>query len=188
MSESDSFMPDNRSQTRFPCIGIELLYSPVSKQVITDTATRLYHATSHDISLAGIAFDVEHELHIGEYLLVSVKSTDSSAEILKTIVRWCKKIDPPYFRVGVSILSVEKQSEFNTRRYEIVPIENNTGAPSRAYLFCPACRVRCWFVLVGKQDGTPFPSILPLYNCSNCQTTRSIPSLLSYNRPFISED
>jgi len=188
MSESDSLPNEQRRYTRFPCVGIELFYSPLNNVFLPDVADALLRATSHDLSLAGMAFDIEQNLPVGQLLLVSVKSPEGENEMLKTEVRWCRPLQQGQYRVGVAIIGLEQQSETTRPVYDIEAINNDHGAPSRARFICPACQQLSWFVLVGIQGGTPQPSIMPLYNCSACHTTRSIPSLLGFNRALATEE
>ncbi|MDH5446537.1 MAG: PilZ domain-containing protein [Gammaproteobacteria bacterium] len=188
MTDSDSSLGNKRSQTRFLCIGIELLYSPIGGNIVSDVANSLLTATSHDISMGGMAFDIDHEMQIGEQLLVTIKSPDSANEMLRTEVRWCKALEANRYRVGVLIIDIIKQAEISEGEYQIEQLENTDGVPNQAMFICPACKQKGWFNLVGKQEGTPYPTILPLYNCSHCNTTRTIPSLLSFNRALSTED
>lgn len=187
MQDSDVTSKDQRLQPRFPCVGIELLYSPIEHQILSDVSESLMLATSFDISHAGMAFEVKQPLQSGEFLLVIVKTPEGESETLKTEVRWCKQLANQQYRVGVSIVSVEKKSDSNRKNYVAEPIGFGIEVPAGASLLCPACEQRSWFVLVGHQEGVPAPTIMPLYNCSECHTTRSIPSLLGYNRQAITE-
>jgi len=182
MSDTDSPSNDQRRQLRFPSVGIELLYSPLDRQILNDVSQSLRQATSHDISQAGMSFDVKQPLETGQFLLVIAKSPEDENETLKTEVRWCKHLADQHYRVGVSIVSIEKKSAMNTKGYVTEPIDHSIAVPTGASFICPACEQRSWFVLVGQQEGVPSPAVMPLYNCSECHTTRSIPSLLSYNR------
>ena len=188
MTDSNSSPDNKRQHPRFLCIGIELLYSPVGKNILNDVAQSLQQATCHDISLAGMAFDIEHELPVNEQLMVSVKSPDGGEEILKTQVRWCRAIDDTHYRVGVTITEVIKPAEMQTLDFKLDKLDSSDGVPNQVRLSRPACNKEGWFTLVGTQEGVPYPTLLPLYNCSHCNTTRSIPSLLSFNRQLSSED
>lgn len=181
MSDTDSPCNDQRLQPRFPCVGIELLYSPLEHQVLNDVSQSLLQATVYDISLAGLAFDVKHPLQSGQFLLVIVKTPAGENETLKTEVRWCEQLNKQQYRVGVSIVDVETKPGLSNEDYA-ESIGHGIAVPAGVSLICPACEQRSWFVLVGQQEGVPPPAIMPLYNCSECHTTRSIPSLLSYNR------
>ena len=179
---------EQREQPRFPCVGIELLYSPLDHSVIQGVGESLIQASPHDISLAGIAFDVNKPLENDQELLVKVKSPDNGEETMQTRVRWCKPLDRQQYRVGVSIISIEVKTKQKSAGYAIDPIGHGVAVPSGVSFICPACNERSWFVLVGQQEGVPEPSLLPLYNCGLCHTTRSIPSLLSHNREKITEE
>ena len=176
---------EQRQQTRFPCVGIELLYSPLNSQSLYDVSQSLLQATFYDASLAGIAFDIKHSLIAGQLLLVMVKTPDGEKETLRAEVRWCKQLAEQQFRVGVSIVSVDDIEKTKANNYTVEPIGHGIAVPAGASFICPACEQRSWFVLIGQQEGVPPPALMPLYNCSECHTTRSIPSLLSYNRQEI---
>ena len=188
MAEAGSLPTTKRQSPRFLCTGIELLYSPLKAGIVSDVANALVLAISHDISLGGMAFDLKHELQIDDELLVIVKSPDSQNEALKTIVRWCTPLEGGYYRVGVAISKVIESAELSEYADGMEDTENTEGVPSQTRLVCPACKQLAWFTLVGKQEGVPHPSVLPLYNCYHCHTTRTIPSLLSFNRDGVTEE
>lgn len=188
MAEPESLPAEKRQHSRFLCTGVELLYSPLNSEIIPNLASSLMNAISHDISLGGLAFDIKDEMQLDEELLVIIKSPDSHSETLKTIVRSCIPIENGYYRIGVAISKIIEAAELSDYKDGISETENTAGVPSQARFACPACKHIAWFNLVGKQEGVPYPAILPLYNCSHCHTTRTIPSLLSFNRDGVTED
>jgi len=180
---------DKRKTFRFPCVGIALLYLSPDKQAMAGVGTALLHATAHDISLAGISFDVSQDMQVGQRLLISVRSPDEQqAETLQTEVRWCKKLDNKQFRVGVAILDIEIIADGENKAYEIKHIGHGIEAPAGARFICPACEICSWFDLIGEQPDIPSAAIMPLYNCNNCHTTRTITSLLTFNRQTTKSD
>ncbi len=178
---------EQRQQFRFPWVGIDLLYSPLEHMILSGVSQTLIQASSHDISLAGIAFDIKQPLESGQNLLVVIKTPEGDDEVMTTEVRWCKHLAAQQYRVGVSIISVEKNTVVDNKDSISDSVGHGIAVPAGASFICPACEQRSWFVLVGQQEGVPPPTIMPLYNCSECHTTRSIPSLLSHNRDITEE-
>ena len=184
MNECDDSGSQNerRRDIRFPCIGIDLLYSPLHDSMENDVAELLYNASLFDISLKGIAFDLDRALEPGRKIIIAPQNLPSGVQDrLLTEVVWTSELDDGRFRTGViirEILSRENAEEF--------PLENlilnrSLKAPATAEFFCPACGNRADFRYIGSQE-TGRGGLLPLYNCDDCESTRSITSILRYNR------
>lgn len=102
---------ERRQEARYPCINIPLLYSAASDSCIDNLAECLYHASAIDLSLSGLAFDVDFSMKIGDKLVIQFeKIIAMKNERLITEVRSCRKISPSLYRVGVCIaISVDTQ-------------------------------------------------------------------------------
>ena len=61
---------------------------------------------------------------------------------------------------------------------------NDIAMPSGAELRCPSCLEQAIFELIANQTGHWTQGILPLYTCSRCKTTRTIPNILEFNRRY----
>ena len=171
-----------RIESRYPCVGIELMFSPIIDDCIENLGSEIYSAIGHDMSFSGLSFDVVHSMDIGEKIYILIKNQFQPPERLTAEVRWCKKLENGHFRIGVSIISSDginlDETQYDNK---LINIDNESG-PSEARLICPSCMEMTTFNLVNNQDGNWVKGIMPLYNCSRCNTTRSIPNILEYNR------
>lgn len=171
---------NKRKEERYPCVHLSVLYSPVTDSNVTNLADSYLHASSHDISISGMSFDVTTELSIGSRLMVAVPNDNDAHDEISAIVRWCKPIGEGQYRLGVSF-DVDAGINRNPKLTDSLPVLHGPGIPVEARLFCPACGALSMFTYKAMQkcmDGTE----LPLYDCGSCGTTRSITSLLGYNR------
>lgn len=172
-------------EQRFACVGIALVYSARDNRGQPELGRLLHRAATHDMSLRGLSFDVAAPMAEGETLAVLVGQPDTEhCEQLLTTVRWCRALDAGLFRVGVQI----SQSQPVLRRLDAgqtqALLAGQTGlpVPSSVELVCPACGAHSTFVLVANQPVAGQPGLMPLYDCSACETTRSIMGLLAYAR------
>ena len=177
----DKQLTDKRLCQRYPCVGITLMYSPLINQNIDNLAEYLYDATSNDVSLSGLSFDVYQPLSSGDKLLVLISiPQQNSSERLLTEVCWCKQITANKFRVGVRIDTSELISNDSPGNHISIPV-NSDSVPAEAELRCPACMQTSTFVFVDHQK-IPDKGSMPLYNCSNCGSTRSLIGVLATSR------
>lgn len=174
-----------RSQQRFPCVGIDLMYSPLQDDYVEGMGAKIYQAVCHDMSFSGLSFDVVHAMEVGERIIIIVENQFRPQERLYADVRWCKPLDESIFRIGVQILlSTDENAELLT----ITDLEDiaahEAAMPSGAELRCPLCLERSVFSLLDNQVGHWTQGVLPLYGCSECGTTRTIPNILEFNRRY----
>ena len=171
-----------RIEPRYPCVGIELMYCPINNDCIENLGSEIYSAIGHDMSFSGLSFDVVHSLDVGEKLHILISNQFKPPERLTAEIRWCKELENGHFRIGVSIISSEGvKLDGEHCADDLINVDNSAG-PSEATLICPSCMEISTFNLVDNQEGSWDKGIMPLYNCSRCNTTRSIPSILEYNR------
>ena len=176
---------EDRAQ-RFPCVGIALIYSARDDRGQPELGRLLHRAATRDMSLKGLSFDLNAPLQPGSTLAVLVGQPQTQAcEQLHTTVRWCRPLPDGHFRVGVQIDQsqpvLRDLSAHDTRLLR----EDQVGlpVPSSVELVCPACGAHALFELVNNQVVTDQPGLMmPLYDCSVCETTRSIMGLLAYAR------
>lgn len=174
-----------RSQERFPCVGIDLMFSPLQDDYIEGMGAKIYQAVSHDMSFSGLSFDVIQPMEVGERILIIIENQFQPSERLHSEVRWCKPIKDATYRIGVKILleeSLEQAADFKAPLRNIAAHE--LGMPSGAELRCPSCQDQTVFELIDNQQGYWAQGILPLYTCSICETTRTIPNILEFNRRY----
>ncbi|MCW8853286.1 MAG: PilZ domain-containing protein [Gammaproteobacteria bacterium] len=172
---------DNRLFQRYPCVGITLMYSPLINQNVNNLAEYLYNATSSDVSLSGLSFEISQSLEPGDKLVVLVSIPEQHAsERLITEVRWCKALSSNSFRVGVEINKSEIISNDDPGNHVNIPV-NLDAVPCEAELRCPACMQTSIFTFIDHQKVMNKGS-MPLYNCSNCGSTRSLMGILASNR------
>lgn len=174
-----------RSQERFPCVGIDLMYSPLQDDYVEGMGAKIYQAVCHDMSFSGLSFDVVHDMQPGERLVIVVENQFRPQERLYAEVRWCKQLEESVFRIGVQILLTTDE---NAELLTITDLEDiaahEAAMPSGAELRCPLCLERAVFSLVDNQAGHWAHGVLPLYGCSVCGTTRTIPNILEFNRRY----
>ncbi|HOX39888.1 MAG TPA: PilZ domain-containing protein [Candidatus Brocadiia bacterium] len=183
-SEEPKSGAERRQATRFPTVGIGLLYSPAEHRNLDNPGRDLVEAAGVDMSMSGLAFDVRKSLDAGKQLMVMVESPGGgAAERLLTEVKWCRQIGNGLYRVGTAIISSEAMTMLETDAdVETEPISAGPEAPSEAQFQCPACHHAATFVLIGVQKVAWAQGIVPIYDCSKCGTSRTITSILSYNR------
>jgi len=173
-----------RQEERYPCVGIELMFSPVRDECVEDLGSEIYSAIAHDMSFSGLSFDVTKPLDNGHKLYILVSNQFQPAERLTAEVRWCKSLENGNYRIGVSILeSAGIEFDENNRVDDLISATDRL-APSEARLVCPSCTEEATFTFVENQPGDWEEGIMPLYRCSFCSTTRSIPNILEFNRRF----
>jgi len=171
-----------RSEQRFPCVGIELMFSPIKDDCIEDLGSEIYSAVGHDMSFSGLSFDIRNPMNIGDQIYIIVSNQFQPPERLTADVCWCKTLDNGNYRIGVHIIAsagVALDTENRTEDY--ISAEESLG-PSEATLICPSCLEVSTFSFINNQEGDWGKGIMPLYQCSECETTRSIPNILEFNR------
>jgi len=171
-----------RQEERFPCVGIELMFSPVRGDCVEALGSEIYSAIAHDMSFSGLSFDVIEPLVGGERLYILVSNQFQPAERLTAEVCWCKSLENGNYRIGVSIVeSTGVEYDEGKKAYDVISTSDSLG-PSEARLICPSCSQESTFVFVENQEGDWESGVMPLYKCSSCTTTRSIPNILEFNR------
>ncbi|MDH5472124.1 MAG: PilZ domain-containing protein [Gammaproteobacteria bacterium] len=172
---------DKRLFQRYPCVGITLMYSPLISKNVDNLADHLINATTNDASLTGLSFDINQQLNPGDKLVVLISIPEQQAsERLITNVRWCKKLSTHVFRVGVEIDLSELIINDAPGTHISMPV-NISAVPAEAEMRCPACMQISTFTFVSHQ-AIPGKGSMPLYNCSNCDSTRTLIGMLSSNR------
>ena len=177
-------MKDNRKQTRYPCVGISLLYCALGDDYVSGLGSALNEAVLSDMSLSGLSFDVDRKLEPGSKLFILIQPDGEGDEDEKLITRvsWCKQTSTDHYRVGVCIESVETVNRKNPGVHIPIGTDNGFGIPSDVSMRCPACNEVSVFKFIGNQTVRNRKGLMPLYDCSSCLTTRSLVSILSYNR------
>ena len=173
---------DNRAENRFPCVGIELIYSPTNDGPLDGLAHPLLQAVSADISLSGMAFDVDRPLEINTKLFLMIANQTIPNERLVATVMRCEKVADTHYRIGVQLDSSEGVISDSDATLIAEPIGVGSNIPREIEFSCPSCSIVSKFRFIANQQGHWGEGILPLYNCLNCGTTRTILSILSFNR------
>lgn len=177
----DSFPQEKRQEERYPCVGIPLLYSPAGNDSVTGLANSLCKAATIDMSLSGLAFDIERYMEPGERLILILEGfvgdNGDYCERMMTEVRWCKQLSTNQYRVGVAIVATECEVDkgYGELQFEAI---GKTEAPREIDMLCPACGQSAVFRFMGEQVVLKGKGIMPLYNCSACSTTRSLSGML----------
>ena len=169
MSMAANAEHEHRREPRYSCSALAA--------ILKDVGERLYHAAAIDLSLSGLAFDVDMPLLSGDKIIVLLNKPDESVhEELMTKVRWCRELPSGQYRVGVAIdtssQSIQKNAvpaiNFNAERTAPVEIET----------FCPACKKKSTFIFVAYQPVLVNKGVMPLYDCMACGTTRSLTGII----------
>ena len=188
MTETDSPQPppgsDRRRERRYPVVGIGVLYSPTEGRCLDNAGQLVREAVAVDVSLTGLSFDVRESLAPGEELLIEIDDpAGGPAERILAEVRWCRKVDDAHFRIGTRIRETVALGR-NGSAVDVVaePIGKGLPVPSGVDLRCPACGQQTAFELLGLQSGAWEHGVMPLYQCGTCDSSRSITSILAYNR------
>ena len=175
---------DRRQERRYPVVGIGLLFSPFDGKVLENAGQLVREAVAFDMSLSGLSFDVREPVAPGEELVIQLEDpAGGQAERMLAEVRWCEQLDDAHFRIGTRIKEStpgepgEIASELMSKS-----ISKGPSVPSGAEFRCPACGDLVEFTLIGLQGGTWEKGAFPLYQCSACESTRSIIAILGYNR------
>ena len=183
ISEKDSLATENRREQRYPCLGIGLLYSLNMKANMENVGADIYRAQIYDMSLCGLSIDVHEHYEAGEKIRLCIEAPLGQREILVAEVKWCKSMEDVSYRLGLTIQnysgtaeSCEKSSAKGCYSHQ------KQAVPSEIRLHCPSCEEHAQFEYLGEQAGIPDNGVLSLYNCSACGTTRSITTILQYNR------
>ncbi len=175
---------ERRHERRYPLVGIAVLYSPTEDRCLDDTGRRLREAAAVDMSLSGLSFDVREPLAPGEEILIELDDpAGGQGERILAEVRWCRRVDDAHFRIGTRIRE-SVAIDGPGAREDIVarPIGKGLAVPSEVDLRCPACGVQTGFSFLGLQPGAWKHGVMPLYQCGSCDSSRSITSILAYNR------
>jgi len=167
-----------RKELRYPCVGIPVLYSPIDSDSAADLAACLYKAIAVDMSLSGLAFDVEQAMYAGDALQILLeKPDDESVEELASEVRWCQRLPSGRYRVGVTI-NASMGVMTNWSNAQLKEFVGKFDAPKEINIRCPACEQQTTFSFVSYQQVLSGNGVMPLYNCLSCGTTRSLTGIL----------
>lgn len=178
---------DKRRGQRYSGISLNVLFSPVTGANVTELAESYLSAVSHDMSLGGMSFDVTELLEVESVLVISVPNDRDSNDELRAIVRWCTRQGDGNYRVGLSFDTNFGIAKSFTRQ-DVSSVLHGPGVPAEMALSCPACNARTTFAYKGMQPCWGDNNELPLYDCKACGTTRSITSLLGFNRRLCEDD
>ena len=171
---------DTRKESRYPCVGIPVLYSPIDSRCAANLAECLYKAVAVNMSLSGLAFDIDQKIYAGDTLRILLeKSGENIFEELVSEVRWCRELASGQYRVGVVIDGSVKiiQTPLSAQQDKFV---GNFDVPKEVNSCCPSCKQQATFDFVSYQPVLAGNGVMPLYNCSLCGTTRSLTGILSY--------
>jgi len=163
-----------RREKRYPCVGITLLYSPAQNATVINFAECLVKAKMHNVSLSGLAFEVDREMQEGDRLVILIRQPDcdASARVMAE-VRWCKQLLAKHYLIGVAIDAAVPITRDAPGKHVSDPI-GKTTVPQELSVLCPACKKLVDFTYIGEQPVFAGVGIMPLYNCSRCGTTRSL--------------
>lgn len=174
---------ERRKEPRFSGVSIRLIYSPLEGGLVTNLGRTLYESFAVNMSLNGLAFDIDRAMKVGDKLLILVHGSSSApVERLTAEIVWQTEIEGNIHRIGTRIISADLTEE-GEELGQIETIQHGVQLPKQAEMICPACNQMAIFKLVGVQAISDDKELnMPLYDCSRCGTTRTITSLLATNR------
>lgn len=177
-STSPAYAAEHRKEARYPCVAVPLLYSPVSNSFAESMGEKIYKAAVVDLSLFGLAFDVDRAMQTGDKIRVLIgKPGEENNEQLAGEVCWCRELPNKQYRVGVAI---DALLETQTNSHEAMHSELSAELeiPKEVESNCPACKKRSTFLFFAYQPVLAGRGVMPLYDCSTCGTTRSLSGIL----------
>ena len=178
-NDSDFNNMEQRREPRYACLDVPLFYSAQSDSHIKQLGQKLYNAAAIDMSLSGLAFDIDQSMQAGDKLLmfVDAQKQDNNENIM-TEVRWCRKLPTGKYRVGVYIDSTYSDTEVDKTVF-MAKLSGGPNTPVEINSFCPACHQLATFNFHMFQPVKNGKGVMPLYDCSLCGTTRSLPGILN---------
>jgi len=169
---------NRRQEERYICAGIPLLYSSSTSSCIDDLANSLQLVTVYDMSLSGLAFDVDRAMEKGDkMILIMEQSEEGMKEGLAAEVRWCDALPSGKYRIGVAVDLSENIMKTGIGEKMADAIADKEF-PKEIEIKCPSCQADSIFKFFSEQPVLSGSGMLPLYNCSVCNTTRSLPGIL----------
>lgn len=177
-SASHAHAAEHRKETRYTCIAVPLLYSPVSNSHVESMGEKIYKAAVVDLSLFGLAFDVDRAMQTGDKIRVLIgKSEEEISEQLAAEVCWCRELPNKQYRVGVAIDAL-LETQTNSHDALQFDLSAELEVPKEVESNCPACEKRSTFHFFAYQPVLVGRGVMPLYDCSTCGTTRSLSGIL----------
>ena len=168
---------DGRHEKRY-AIKFPLLYSPTTSSFEENLGDRLFRAVTIDLSLSGLAFDVDKAIPVGDKInILPEKSGDLRMDALVGEICWCRQLSPGQYRIGVHIVSQSAPGEL--RNPDNSNFIGKDEMPKEIDYFCPSCEQATTFHFIGLQPLLVGKIVIPLYNCTECDTTRSLTGLLN---------
>ena len=154
-----------------PCVGFELLYSPVDRSHMDNLAHSVHRITNKFI------FDVTVRQSIGQEIVILFSNNDGPTEHLYAEVKDCTKINDEHYQV---VLETNPEARVHIDETNIIcfPVNKGPSLAQEITLQCPACNNSSPFRFIANQDGDWEKGILPIYNCGSCGTTRAMIGLV----------
>lgn len=177
-STSPAYGAEHRKERRYTCVAVPLLYSPVSNSYAEGMGEKIYKAAVVDLSLFGLAFDVDSAMQAGDKITVIIeKPEEENNEQLAGEVCWCRELPNKQYRVGVAIEAL-LETVINSHEVLQFDLSGEVGVPKEVESNCPACEKRSTFYFFDFQPVLAGRGVMPLYDCSTCGTTRSLSGIL----------
>lgn len=190
---------DKREDARYPCVGIPLLY----RQVNRDSSLPGFSQSSiHNISRMGMSFDVNKPLNVNDRIRILLNIDQHNidqhnvdehrvSDSCLAEVRWCKQLPGGNYRIGLKMIPDIEESkqphhatgitDWDTHNLLNEVRDDSTdrlSLPDKVETLCPACSKRAIFSYVACQPILADKGIMPLYDCDQCHSTRSLQGIL----------
>ena len=178
--ENKSYL-EKRNETRYICVGLPAMYSPVINDAIENFGSLLHNAALQDVSFSGLGFNVDAAMEKGEIVVLVLDSPENAdKQLLVATVCWCKKLENNSYRIGVQIdISEPVQQYKNAMRFTLKVEESDI--PQEVSINCPACKQASTFDFIALQPLIINKGVMPLYSCSKCGTTRTLLGIFMTN-------
>lgn len=160
-----------------PCVGFELLYSPLDRDCVENLAQSLHTRSNEFI------FDVVQKVEQGQEMLMLFSNKHGPTEHLIAEVIKCTMLSDDEYQVT---LKTRSDAGVVTDSTDLIclPINKGPATAREISLVCPCCHNMTSFQFIATQDGDWEKGILPIYNCASCGTTRAMIGLLTTNAPL----
>ena len=157
-----------------PCVGFELLYSPVDRCYMENVASLVHSKSNRFI------FNVVENLEKGQPILLSFSNNNGPTEYLQAEVTECVQLEEQHYQVTIET-QPDAKVIYDTPELVTIPVNSGPSIAQKIFLCCPACKQDTHFKYIANQQGDWNRGILPIYNCESCGTTRAMTGLVKNN-------
>lgn len=154
------------------CVGFELQYSPFEKSAVENFAD--------SIPKKGIefVFDVTQSVEIDQEVVILFSNQSKPTQRLPMLVRSCENIAEDHVRIRLYTQETKAPTSDDTDNTISIPIGKGQAIPYGIIASCPSCHQTNMNRFFANQEGGWNNGIMPLYECSVCESSLTLLSLL----------